>query len=121
MLDRFLALRLVNGSYYEGRVEIYYNGQWGTVCDDFWDLSDARVVCRQLGFQDAVVAYQNSPQYFGEGSGRIWLDDVHCRGYESSLSSCRHNGWGRHDCGHHEDAGVRCLVRGGENKLLRNW
>ena len=99
-------------------MEIYYNGQWGTVCDDSWDLNDARVVCRQLGFEDANFAYQNSPRYYGQGSGPIWLDDVQCTGYESSLSSCRHNGWGRHNCGHHEDAGVRCGVRGGENELL---
>ena len=78
-------------------------------------------MCRQLGFQNAVIAYQNSPRYFGKGSGQIWLDDVYCRGYESSLSSCLHNGWGRHNCDHSDDAGVRCLVRGGENKLLRNW
>ena len=101
-----LAVRLVGGSHDEGRVEVYYNGTWGTVCDDFWDIRDARVVCRQLGFPDAEAAYRNAN--FGQGIGQIWLDNVGCTGYESSLFSCSHSGVGSHNCGHSEDAGVRC-------------
>ena len=101
-------VRLVGGrSYYEGRVEVNYNGQWGTVCDDGWDDTDARVVCRQLGFRTYGTAYSNA--YFGQGSGPILLDGVTCTGSETTLSNCSHLGVGvTRSCSHSEDAGVRC-------------
>ncbi|XP_072014782.1 uncharacterized protein [Amphiura filiformis] len=104
------TLRLVNGlDRYQGRVEVYYNGVWGTVCDDYWDTQDAAVVCRQLGLP-YEAAQSKSRAYFGQGSGQIWLDDVNCLGHENRLDNCSHyaNEWGRHDCSHAEDAGVAC-------------
>ena len=98
-------------------MEVYYNGVWGTVCDDYWGIDDARVVCRQLGFQDAVNAYENA--HYGQGTGPILLDNVKCWGDESSLLSCRHIGVGSHDCDHSEDASVVCGENGGENNLYR--
>ena len=105
----FSVVRLV-GSSTAGRVEVLYRGQWGTVCDDQWDLNDARVVCRELGFQDAEAAFQGSS--VADGTGPIWLDDVRCVGNEASLFDCAHRGWGIEDCSHSEDAGVRCSSAG---------
>ena len=105
-------VRLVDGySSDEGRVEIYHDGEWGTVCDDYWDNTDARVVCRQLGYS-GEDAEATSMATYGEGSGPIYLDNVACTGNEGRLSFCDSNGWGINDCGHSEDAGVQC--RGGK-------
>eukprot|EP00057_Strongylocentrotus_purpuratus_P009602 XP_011664076.1 PREDICTED: scavenger receptor cysteine-rich type 1 protein M130-like [Strongylocentrotus purpuratus] len=104
-------VRLVGGtSYSEGRVEVSYSGEWGTVCDDFWDTTDASVVCRSLGFNGALEAVSSGP--FGPGTGTIVLDDVKCIGNEASLVECPHIGLGVHDCDHSQDAGVRCVEDG---------
>ena len=88
-------------------MEVKYNGEWGTVCDDRWDDIDAGVVCRQLGYGSSGTSYNYA--YFGQGSGSIWLDSVTCTGNESKLASCAHLGVGvTRSCYHYEDAGVRC-------------
>ena len=130
-------VRLVGGSLYnEGRVEVKYNRQWGTVCDDGWDDTDAGVVCRQLGFGSSGTAIGSAG--FGQGSGSLWLDSVTCTGNESTLTgtlhrfntvptsfpilldevrcdgnetnilACPHLRLNKHDCNHGEDVGVIC-------------
>ena len=91
-----------------GRLEVYYRGRWGTVCDDLFDNNSAMVVCRQLGF-NTVGATAVSRAGFGKGTGPIWLDNVNCDGSEPNIDSCSHNTWGSHNCGHGEDVGVICV------------
>ncbi|XP_053700873.1 lysyl oxidase homolog 3B isoform X2 [Synchiropus splendidus] len=90
----------------EGRVELFYKGEWGTICDDDFSLSNANVLCRQLGFVSAT-GWTHSAKY-GKGQGKIWLDNVQCNGGEKSIESCKSRGWGNSDCTHDEDAGVVC-------------
>ena len=110
----------------EGRVEICYQNQWGTVCDYGWGSSDAMVVCRQLGFQPlgktalillCVLAYYlllyNMPggvpygtAIYGQGTGGIFLSYVSCRGSEQYLLNCTSQQY--HSCTHSRDAGVNC-------------
>lgn len=91
----------------QGRVEVLYNGTWGTVCDDDWDLMDANVFCRELGFKRAERAAQRAA--YGKGKGQIWLTDLRCSGDERSLTECDHGRWGENNCDHGEDAGVVCV------------
>ncbi|XP_053475652.1 neurotrypsin isoform X1 [Ictalurus furcatus] len=103
----FVPVRLSGGAtVYEGRVEVYHAGQWGTVCDDQWDNNDAEVVCRQLGLGGTAKAWVGA--YFGAGVGRVLLDEVSCTGNELSIEQCPKTAWGEHNCDHTEDAGVSC-------------
>ncbi|XP_011665441.2 deleted in malignant brain tumors 1 protein-like [Strongylocentrotus purpuratus] len=101
-------VRLIGGSNdAEGRVEVLNDGSWGTICDNSWDLRDARVVCRMLGFDGALDAPGSAR--FGQGSGPISLVYVSCDGTEDSLVDCAHGGIGNYSfCGHGRDAGAIC-------------
>ncbi|KFO05129.1 Deleted in malignant brain tumors 1 protein, partial [Balearica regulorum gibbericeps] len=99
----------------QGRVEILYNGSWGTVCDDDWDIVDANVVCRQLGCGHAITL--PAAMTFGQGSGPIFLDNVDCKGREAALSECWSHGWGIHNCYHYEDVAGVC--NGNEARVQR--
>ncbi|KAK3518030.1 hypothetical protein QTP70_033028, partial [Hemibagrus guttatus] len=86
-----------------GRLEVYHNSTWGSVCDDQWNIRNAQVVCRQLGCGSALSADRKvSP---GSGEGTIWLNRVKCRGDEIHLWDCHHSLKKHTDCSH---AGVTC-------------
>lgn len=109
------ALRVRNpnttdvGSQYEGIVEVYHNGAWGTVCNRHWTFNDALVACRTAGFSSAVRAVTDG-SFYGPGVGNVILDDVHCTGDETNLFSCSLSSWGdvSSSCDHSRDAGVVC-------------
>ncbi|XP_072221037.1 lysyl oxidase homolog 3B isoform X2 [Leuresthes tenuis] len=90
----------------EGRIELFYKGEWGTICDDDFSIANAHVLCRHLGFVEAT-GWTHSAKY-GKGQGKIWLDNVLCNGGEKSIEFCKSRGWGNSDCTHDEDAGVVC-------------
>ncbi|KAK7503320.1 hypothetical protein BaRGS_00005585 [Batillaria attramentaria] len=110
-------IRLVDGSRdSEGRVEVFLKGEWGTVCDDGFSDEEAEVACRMLGYTGGVPTAKSRAHY-GEGRGRILLDDVSCRGTETDLMDCDHNDIGDENCDHDEDVGVDCQPRD-QSKLL---
>jgi hypothetical protein len=100
--------RLRSCDYRRCRVEIYHDQLWGTVCDNGFTDTTATVLCRSLGFKEGGVALRA-----GGGRGKIWLDNVGCKGSETNIEWCPRGPWGRHDCDHNMDAGVCCL---GEQK-----
>ncbi|KAI4880852.1 hypothetical protein NFI96_003127, partial [Prochilodus magdalenae] len=104
-----LPLRLSGGNgSCSGRLEVYHEAKWGSVCDDLWDIREAQVVCRQLGCGMALSADGSS--VFGAGSGPVWLNRVKCRGNETHLWDCPHSLKDHTDCSHRHHAGVTCAV-----------
>ena len=102
------AVALFGGGHpRQGRLEVYHNSTWGTVCDDYFTTSAARAVCNSLGF--GYAGYKRNAINYGLGTGRIWLDNVRCNGSKRHFSECFHSEWGVHNCGHDEDIAVLCF------------
>ena len=118
MLEVRLKEGTENATFLEGRVEVKYRLQWGVVCDDGWDIKDAQVVCRMLGYDKALEA--SSRAKYGTGSGndpmkkspKMILDDVNCKGSETTLADCQHAGFKDHNCKPNEAAGAACTKEG---------
>uniref|UniRef100_K1RZC1 Latrophilin-2 n=1 Tax=Magallana gigas TaxID=29159 RepID=K1RZC1_MAGGI len=115
------AIRLVGGKNpFEGRVEIFHSGIWGTICDDRWTYKEAGVICHMLGAMRENATVKANAEY-GNGVGSIWLDDVTCVGNETSIVNCSHNEWGNHDCTHAEDVGVICVPTSDSQNSTGQW
>ena len=106
-----MVIRLVDGEEpSRGRIELFWEGEWGTVSDDGWDINDANVACKQLGYQRASSAVHSA--YFGEGVGKIWLTRVSCSGNEDSLMECDLRFYASDTQQHNKDAGLVCMGHG---------
>lgn len=111
------AVRLVGGAdRCAGRVELWRDGRWGTVCDDQWDLQDANVVCAQLGCGYALEVTGQGGS-FPPGRGPVYLDELNCTGKEENLWACP-DAQDEPDCGHKEDAGVVCSGQSSTNIFI---
>ena len=115
-----MFLRLRGGaSHNKGRLEVYHDAEWGTVCDDFFRRVDAKVACKDLGYTGAEAVLTNVAVAPGR---RFWLDDVNCVGDEAKLTKCFYNSnvrnsssrtspqWGIANCIPSEQVGVRCTA-----------
>ena len=101
-----IRIRLGSGTIpTEGRVEVLYDSVWGSIVDDNWDINDANVICRQLGFPGATIAYLTAQ--FGNGKGPVYMSDVECSGSEVNLLDC----WYTHvieEVDSRQDVAVEC-------------
>ncbi|XP_045183820.2 scavenger receptor cysteine-rich domain superfamily protein-like [Mercenaria mercenaria] len=101
-------VRLADGDTPQsGRVEVYFKGQWSSICDTGFDNTDARVICNMLGYKDTGIAKAFTGAHFGLGSGDIIMTSLDCKGTETDIKSCSPN-WGHSTCNHRKDAGVNC-------------
>lgn len=114
-------IRLIGDmTHFEGRVEVYRDNAWGTICDDGWDINDAHVVCRELMLGEALSAISRGGLGKGVDSQPIWLSNLQCSGNETMLNACPHDPWGKHNCGHFEDVGVTCSGPDSTRRCVEN-
>ncbi|XP_052236893.1 antigen WC1.1-like [Dreissena polymorpha] len=107
----------------KGRIEVNFDGTWGTVCDDGdfldvdgniesfpWSVESLNVACRTFGFSKSTGVNRRRA-YFGEGVGPILLDDVICTGSETLFTDCSHSRdhIATGECSHSEDQGIECI------------
>ena len=97
------TMRLKDCSWRGCRLEVRFENTWGTVCDYGWSSHNAPVLCRALGFSGGGAKTRATG-----GSGKVWLQDVYCKGGEGDVGDCSHVGWGESSCGHANDVGLCC-------------
>lgn len=111
-------IRLVLQSRCSGRVEVYHNSTWKTLCDEHWGMPNARVACRQVGCGSPInTSYWN---HTGHKTGQIWLR-VDCLGQEGSLEDCLQRRPGLDNCSRTREAAVTCSGEWGDTHGVGNW
>ena len=99
---------ITNGQQYtQGHVEIYHNGEWGTICYDYFNNNGAKVLCKMMHYATGIYSTSYRQSYVTPSS-RIWLDDVRCSGTETHIDRCPRRSWGSHNCDHRRDVALRC-------------
>ncbi|KAL9959877.1 hypothetical protein ACROYT_G033247 [Oculina patagonica] len=98
---------------YGGRVEVFYRGKWGKICRSEWGITDAQVICRQLGFKDALAEFIGSDVQDSEIP--FLMSDVDCKGDKPELAYCRRTD-GKVDCS--DDKGAEALCEPKNRKVL---
>ncbi|XP_052821548.1 deleted in malignant brain tumors 1 protein [Octopus bimaculoides] len=89
----------------KGRVEIFHNNSWGSICDDGFDNTNAYVVCKSLNYKSGKILPAES---YEVAKGKIWMDDVRCVGNEKTIFDCQYSPLGTHDCTHKQDVMISC-------------
>ena len=128
-----IPTRLVSpypGVDFLGRVEVFYSGRWGTICDNSFSTPEANVICQALNFtQGALCTVPNARYGRGTGTalaiadllclffcyrstGTVWLNYLDCSAGDEVLEDCNHRGWGLSYCNHRDDVGVVCRPSG---------
>ncbi|XP_013383073.1 scavenger receptor cysteine-rich type 1 protein M160-like [Lingula anatina] len=96
------------GHVNKGVVGLWHYGKWGSLCDDYMGLNDAHVLCRSLGFKQAIRTIKDGSLGTLSASYPIWMDNLACTGNEQVLVQCDKPRWGDHNCGHYEDVAIEC-------------
>lgn len=105
---------MVGGENNYGRVEVSVDNVWGTICNRYWDINDAKVLCRYFGFVTGFPLYTGK---FGNPPNKVYESNLHCNGSEDSLQDCPHEGWeqpkpDKNCADHSKDAAVHCYRSG---------
>lgn len=104
------SLDIVGENEYSGRLNLTHKDIEGRICADNWDDKDARVACREMGYQEGVAyLHYRSNFAFVEHDGPYWTSALNCTGNETKLTDCPHIAFGSvAQCRTRHYAGVVC-------------
>ena len=102
------SVRLTGGALdNEGRLEVFFDGEWGSVCNRNWGRWSGSVACKDLGYE-SLVKVTGTSQYNNAENIPIWLNGVQCAKNDRRIRDCAHEPVGYQPCSHDEDVGLIC-------------